>query len=192
MFSEISPHHSHNYILVVGSGNGQYVLQLSEALEIGQKHTVDPSLFIGGGGVNQSLKLLKVGYSILPILPIGEDKLGHQIQNKLLEEAEQEDVKSEVIKFIQDELFLVPNLKTQLSTIILAQGERTILTEKAQGFDVFPKYLKTRLDQLDLDIKNNISAVFIGNIYADHPETNSQNPGECTKYLINLFQEKNI
>jgi hypothetical protein len=57
-------------ILVVGGGNGEYILELDGDLEIGQKNLAHSRSLIGGGGINQTLRLLKAGYSPLPILPL--------------------------------------------------------------------------------------------------------------------------
>lgn len=179
-----------DYILIVGGSNGEYILQLSQELEMGQKHLVEACLQIGGGGVNQTLRLLKAGFSPLPILPIGQDELGFKIQNELLREVRYLKKSQSLIEFVESNFFLISNLKTKLSTIIINGGDRTIFTEKTSGKNIFFSHLKNRIETLNTQIKEKIKAIIIGDIQADSQVNNPQHPGQCTQYLMDYFSNK--
>ncbi|MGL5083654.1 MAG: hypothetical protein ACRC8A_19400, partial [Microcoleaceae cyanobacterium] len=91
------------YILVVGSGNGEYILKPEQDLELGKKHLVEATSLIGGSGINYTLRLMKAGFPVLPILPIGRDALGHQIQAELLREAVASQMPAIVTEWLESE-----------------------------------------------------------------------------------------
>ncbi|MGL5082940.1 MAG: carbohydrate kinase family protein, partial [Microcoleaceae cyanobacterium] len=133
---------------------------------------------------------MKAGFPVLPILPIGRDALGHQIQAELLREAVASQMPAIVTEWLESELFLLPHLKTQQSTILVQQGAqqglRTIFTERPQGAQHFFEALKARVDQLPVEIK----AIMIGDIQADSPVINPELAGACTQYLVNRFTHR--
>ena len=98
-------------ILVVGGGNGEYILELDRDLEIGQKNLAHSRSLIGGGVINQTLRLLKAGYSPLTILPLGHDLLGQKIHRELLQEYQLSSLGKQVLDYISNDNFLVRDLK---------------------------------------------------------------------------------
>jgi hypothetical protein len=102
-------------ILVVGGGNGEYILELDGDLATGQKNLAHSRSLIGGGGINQTLRLLKAGYSPLPILPLGNDLLGQKIHHELLQEYQLSSLGKQVLDYISNDNFLVRDLKTRLA-----------------------------------------------------------------------------
>ena len=172
-------------ILVVGGGNGEYILELDGDLEIGQKNLARSRSLIGGGGINQTLRLLKAGYSPLPILPLGHDLLGQKIHHELLQEYQLSSLGKQVLDYISNDNFLVRDLKTRLSTIVIHQQDRTIFTEKTTGLEHFYPHLVNRLQELDEAVGDSLKAIAIGDISAD-----AFSGGQCTQYLLERFSRR--
>lgn len=140
-----------NYVLIVGGCNGEYILQLPQQLELGQKNLAQSDWLIGGGGINQTLRLLKTDSSPLPIpiLPVGYDDLGLKIREHLLREYYLAKAPQIVIEYLESKQFFVPNLSTRLSTIAIHAGERTIIAEKMKGMADFYGHLQERIEALN-------------------------------------------
>ena len=181
-----------NYILLVGGCNSEYILQLPHELEIGQKNLAQSNWLIGGGGINQTLRLLKADSSSfpIPILPVGHDDLGLRIRDQLLREYHLVGVPQIVAEYLESSKFFVPNLTTRLSTIIIHSGERTIIAERIRGSHNFYRHLQEWIETLSPYIEPNLKALLIGDIQADDPDNNPSHPGQCTQYLLNRFGEK--
>ncbi len=178
-----------DYVLIVGGCNSEYILQLPQELEIGQKNLAQSDWLIGGGGINQTLRLLKTDFSPVPvpILPLGHDDLGLRIREHLLREYHLARAPQIVIDYLESEQFFVPNLSTRLSTIIIYGGERTILAEQMKGGTDFYKHLQDGIEALSPSIEPNLKALTIGDIQADDPDNHPSYPGQCTQYLLNRF-----
>jgi sugar/nucleoside kinase (ribokinase family) len=181
---------SSDYILLVGGCNGEYILELPQGLEIGQKNLVESRWLIGGGGVNQTLRLLQAGFLPIPILPIGRDQLGLRIQKELLTAYQEGATSNQLQAHLSSEVWLIPHLQTRLSTIAIHQGERTIFVEKLRGLEYFYTHLETQLQQLAPEITAQIRAIAIGDIQADDPQQNPSQAGWCSRLLIDSFQGK--
>ncbi len=181
-----------NYILIVGGCNSEYILQLPHELAIGQKNLAQSNWLMGGGGINQTLRLLKTDPSSLPIpiLPLGHDDLGLRIRDQLLREYHLVGVPPIVTEYLASEKFFVPNLSTRLSTIIIHAGERTIVAETIKGVNNFYRHLYESIEALSPQLETNLKALLIGDIQADDPDNNPSNPGQCTEYLLNCFGAK--
>ncbi|ELR99897.1 carbohydrate kinase family protein [Gloeocapsa sp. PCC 73106] len=174
-------------ILVVGGANGEYLLELLENFEVGQKNLVDTQNLIGGGGVNYTLRLLNMGYPALPILPLGDDELGKKIQTELVIESQKVLRKTEVKDFISSPLFLDSQITTQLSTIAIQGDSRTIFTEKPLGVETFKEHIEKQLNSVVKPLL--IECIVICDIHADNGDLYPDNQGKCTEYLINSFQD---
>ncbi len=181
-----------DYVLIVGGCNSEYILQLPQELKIGQKNLAQSDWLIGGGGINQTLRLLKTDFSPVPvpILPLGHDDLGLRIREHLLAEYHLARAPQIVIDYLESEQFFVPNLSTRLSTIIIHGGERTILAEQMKGETDFYKHLQDGIEALSPSIEPNLKALTIGDIQADDPNNHPSYPGQCTQYLLNRFADK--
>lgn len=175
---------NNSYILVVGGGNGEYLLELLDTFEIGQKNLVKSQRLIGGGGVNYTLRLLNMGYPVFPILPLGDDELGKSIQQVLIGESQNFLKNPEVSSYLASPWFLDPNIRTQLSTIVIRGDSRTIFTEQPQGVETF----KEHIERLIKHLVKPVQGVVICDIHADNRDIYPENQGKCTQYLINYFQ----
>jgi sugar/nucleoside kinase (ribokinase family) len=184
------------YILTVGSGTTEYILRLDSDVQLGRKHIVNHrDELLGGSGVNYTLRLVNAGFSVFPILSIGKDQLGRRIRDEILASAQEAGLPKQALTFIKSDEFLADNIKTPRSTIIVEKAQRTIFTEPIIDTTIdeneYPKhykdYMKRRLTNLD---KPRIKAVMIGHIYADSPDLNRSDPGECTRYIIQTFRDE--
>jgi sugar/nucleoside kinase (ribokinase family) len=179
-------------ILVVGSGNAEHVLQLDTDLQLGRKHIVTYHEFIGGSGVNYSMRLIGAGYPVFPILSIGKDRLGRAIKQEIVSAAKKARLPEKSLGFIDSDEFLAPNIKTPLSTIAVDRMQRTIFSSQIDGGTCFRDYVEKRMDCLCTELSADVGAAIIGHVQADNPELNPSNPGECTRYVIRSFSGKGL
>src|SRR6185436_14034728 len=85
----------------------------------------------GGSGVNHALRLMHFGVPVFPILSVGEDRAGREIQNALLKAAAKNSWEDRVRSFVNSSEFFVPGMVTPQSTIIVFRGQRTILKQES-------------------------------------------------------------
>jgi len=178
------------YILVVGSGNGERVLQFDGVLQLGRKYMSSCHEFLGGSGVNYTLRLINAGFPVFPIVSIGKDRLGHIIREEILVSARKNNLSRQALEFVDSEDFFVANIRTVLSTILVEKTQRTIFTEQIHGAEHFKDYTQNRLTSLDTQPGANIKAVAVGHILADNPALNPSHPGECSRYIIQSFCDR--
>lgn len=181
-------------IICVGGGNAEEILKLDEELVVGDKHSVIKEELIGGSAVNYSMRLLTAGYDVLPILAIGNDRIGDNIRSELLEACKLSDTSSFVSSFITDndgEAFFDPYIQTSSTTILLESAKRTIFTQKLRNGEHFVHYLKRRLKDA-IEHASVPAAVVIGHIHSDSESINPKTPGECTILLIDKFKSKSL
>lgn len=176
-------------IVTFGSGNGELILTTSSEVELGAKHQVGFKEFFGGSAVNHSLRLLKAGYPVLPVLSIGNDRIGHSIQKMIHEAALTIGVPDDVDEFIQDSHFFAKGINTPTSVVVVQEGRRTIFSQSLPGADRFLDYLDSRIsDVLDAtEPCGGPGAIIIGHIYGDAP-TQGQLGGMCTRKILDAFQ----
>jgi sugar/nucleoside kinase (ribokinase family) len=176
-------------ILTVGSGVGENVLTIDKDVEIGEKHIAQRAELFGGSGLNYTFRLSSTGHTVLPILSIGNDLIGHRIQNWISETVRENNI-LQFASLIEDKSFLCKGLTTPQSTIIVSKNKRTIFTEKMLGAERFKTFALDRLDALEDQELKIIKAVMIGHIYADSPALNPPEAGEVTKAIIDRFRGK--
>jgi sugar/nucleoside kinase (ribokinase family) len=182
-------------ILVVGSGNAETVLDLEHDLVIGQKHDVKRLELYGGSGVNYALRLTHYdGTCVLPILSIGQDAIGRSIQQALLHAMHADRARTAAGDFVGSPDWLCIGLITPQSTVVTANGQRTIFRETMRGAEHFLSFAARRLAAvLVLDgVSVNVGAVMIGHVYADRPGTCPGQAGTITKLVIQAYRDKAI
>ena len=198
-------------ILVIGSGNAEYILRTDKAVELGQKHTVNIEELYGGSAVNYTLRLLSAGYEVMPIITIGNDRLGRNIQDSILNTAIRNEISAMTRDFIKPknpDLFFDENIVTPSSSIVVHGAQRTIFGQKLAGGNHFIRHLETRLNDIKILSHRNPSAVMIGHIFCDciaarksiseeNAATNNgkcvaARRGECTDYVINTYKNKTL
>ncbi len=170
-------------IVVVGGANIEYILKSKENIVRGSKNFVDVEEFIGGSGVNYTMRLLSVGSPVYPILFVGNDDNGMKIHKTILEALScLIDDKSRF--FIQSSNFFVKNLKTPQSTIIVEGVHRTILSSDQNYENIFKNFVEERLSSI-----TNISALIIGHIRSDRKEININEDNLSTIYVLENIED---
>ncbi len=179
-------------ILVVGTGNAEYIIKLDCKFECNNKYLADYYEFVGGSGVNYTLRLAAAGFEVLPILPIGQDATGERIKT-LISNQTQKNSSGFAADYINSDQFFMKDIKTIVSTLIIDKNRtRTGFSEQNTDNINFKDHLSTNLyfikDQLNCPIKT----VLIGHIHSDNSKVNPLNPGETSKYLIEWFKKKSL
>jgi sugar/nucleoside kinase (ribokinase family) len=184
----IDPNHNmQGIILVVGSGYGEYLLEILDELKLGQKNLVRSHLLYGGSGVNYTQRLLHAGFCVFPILAIGDDNLGYKIRDEILASARKVNLLKSIQAMVNSDEFFTVGTNTQSSIILIQKKQRTSLTELAQDVENFYVRLKYTVEDVLSDKLSQIQAVIIGHIHADNEEINLKTAGSCTKYLVDKF-----
>ena len=180
-----------NLILIVGSGNVEYVINLGKELVPDQKYLVPFHNLIGGSGVNYTLRLLNAGFQVFPIISIGNDTLGYNIRRHILNFSKNVSFSAKILSYIRSENFFVRNIKTPRTFIIVEKKCRTIFAEEIEKKENFSNHLKNSLSYLNT-IRENINCVIIGHIQSDHSDQRGTIPGESTKHVIDSFYNKSL
>ena len=179
-----------NFIISIGGANSEYTIKLSETFKRGQKHQAELSkTLFGGSGLNISLRLLNMGFPVLPVLTVGNDIEGHNIQKSILKAIRDNKHNITIKKFIQKNGFFVPGAVTPRSTIIVDLEDRHIIKEDEKGIEKFTNYIEEKLDYIEQEYKEKISAITIGHIRSDSQKFIKDSPGHSTKYIINKFSK---
>ncbi len=165
-------------IVVVGGANIEYILKSKDNIVRGSKNFVEVEEFIGGSGVNYTMRLLSVGCGVYPILFAGNDDNGRKIHKTILD-AISLNIDDKSRFFIQSSNFLLKGLKTPQSTIVVEGIHRTILSSDQNNKNIFKGFVKERLSSID-----NISALIIGHIHSDRVEINHEISDLSTLYAI--------
>ncbi len=180
-------------ILVVGSGNAEYIINLDQELHQDQKYVVKYHELLGGSGVNYSLRLLHAGIPVYPILSVGRDAFGERIKNEILSCKSALSLSNEASNFINSEKFFIRDFKTPRATIVVSQKKRTIFSERIVYRKDFSNHLKKCIAQYQDRLSDRFHTVMIGHILADNPDTNNlDNSGICTRMLISAFQNDSL
>ena len=175
-------------VIIIGSGNVEYILEYDGEIQPGRKHIVKAYDFFGGSCLNYSLRLINTGKNVFPIPFLGNDYFGYDIQKKLVTIMIKNNLNKKVIDFVKSEDFLIPNFQTPKSTIIVHEGGRTIFSQGLTSGKSIDKYIHNQIDLLDEIIPNNMS-VMIGHIFIDG---DVHNPGFISKKIINTYGDKHL
>jgi len=185
--SVVADNETQGITLVVGSGYGEYLLEILEELKIGQKNFVRSHLCFGGSGVNYTLRLLNAGYQVFPILSVGNDDLGYKIREEIIAAGRRNHLIEAIQSAINSDNFFTADVKTQTSIILVQKERRTCLTERAQDAEKFHANLRRHVEIVCSGLLPHIKAVVIGHIHADNRDINPQTAGRCSKYVIDKF-----
>jgi sugar/nucleoside kinase (ribokinase family) len=184
----------HPLILNVGGGNAETVLISDGEIVLGRKHSVLVNELYGGSGVNHALRLIEAGFDALPILAIGNDKIGCSIREQIIRATKMSHTSRILSEFIEEsgDNFFDPYIHTSSTTIVVHGAKRTIFTQKLRNGEHFVRHIKRRITDI---INSNLpppAVVMIGHIHSDGKDINRQNPGECSKYVIDSFKGKSV
>ena len=170
-------------IVVIGGANLEYIIKSDRPIDYGGKNSVEIDELYGGSGVNYSLRLLRTGAKVYPVLFVGRDHAGVQIQQALATACMSDDPK--VHAFIDSDDFFVPDVTTPRSTIIVEGSRRTILTQDRNRHNTFHTFVRKRCSETE-----GISALVIGHIHSDKPETVESEDEMSTLLAIRAFKEE--
>lgn len=177
-------------IIVVGSGNTEHVLTCPDKLQIGEKHIVRSHDRIGGGGVNYATRLLAVGIPVLPIIAVGGDKAGELVQKNLLNRMRplSGHYNNQASSFVAHTDFLINGYNTPQSTIIIADGKRTIFGELHGEVSLILPHANRQLEKIcDIVTEDCPGAMMVGHL----PTANNTGPGsDITITAINTISER--
>lgn len=150
-------------ILVFGGANTERVLLPYNPVSIGSKNSVKCEELYGGGGVNCAVRLLATNQLAIPILNIGDDRSGHDIQEYMLKIARSANTSEELIKYIQSTDFFAPHAVTANSDILVVNGVRTIFGSYVSGA-VFTASITKRIDTVEALFGSRYLLVIIGHL----------------------------
>lgn len=166
-------------IIVIGGANIEYIVKSETDIIQGSKNYVEIEELYGGSGLNYTLRLLKSGKSVIPLLYVGEDSIGIDIQKHLLKYCDKES-----IKFIDNDTFFVKGIKTLRSVIVVEGVHRTILAQDQNSKNLFLPFLKDKLSK-ELEV----SSVVIGHIHNDASSTNKNSHKLSSEFVIDYFSD---
>lgn len=174
-------------VVAVGSSVGENVYEVGSPLLVGSKHIASRKKLIGGSGINYTFRLMNMRIPVIPILPVGRDSLGRDIQRRIQALYRDQGVKSGIEKYLDDERFFCPDIHTPESTIVVNDNTRTIITEELseRSLNALAEHIPTRMNEILEDEKSDIKAVMIGHIYGE-----DKRGGEVTKTLIDQIRRR--
>jgi len=172
-----------NNIVVVGGANLEYIITSEHEIIKGEKNSVTIEEYYGGSGVNYTLRLLHTGEPVYPVLFLGDDHAGHQIQEEIAAALTAESI--EIRYFIEERGFFIQSVDTPKSTIIVEGAQRTILTHDKNRQNTFRSFVAERLKKVE-----DVSAVIIGHIHNDKPAISRTPENLSTIFTMKYFQNK--
>lgn len=176
--------------LVAGNAIAETILSATDPVHFGEKYTVPATKGMGGSGINYARRLLTWGADVFPILLVGNDPAGITMRNVLIEEAIQGKTSVPVRTYLNEPAFMAPGAHTLQSTILLANGRRTIFSHEPQIGDNFLRHLSERALAAERMIHGAPSAIMIGHLYGDRGRWDPSTQGLCTHWLVEHFHER--
>jgi len=177
-------------ILVTGNAISETILSATDPVHFGEKYTVPATKGMGGSGTNYARRLLTWGADVFPILLVGNDPAGIMMRDVLFEAAIQGRTSIAVRTYLSEPSFMVPGARTLQSTILLANGRRTIFSHEPQMADNFIRHLGERTLAAERAIDGAPSAVMIGHLYGDRGRRDPSTQGLCTHWWVEHFHER--
>jgi len=175
--------------LAIGSGNGDFVLDIGSDFRMGAKNFGKAEQMIGGSGVNLTLRLLAGGVSAIPVLSIGKDWFGELVQKTVKDAVSSYGLNSRrglmrELDFVSSDAFFCKDIKTPQSIVIIGGDIRTIIAQKLEGGERFLDFALARID--DAKVRFPVAGVIIGHI---HTDGHNGAAGACTKAVIEIFKD---
>ncbi len=169
-------------VVVIGGANIEYIIKSKTNIVQGSKNFVEVEELYGGGGLNYALRLMSVGIKVYPLLYVGNDSIGLNIQKFLLDHCQFD---NQTCEFIKRDSFFIDNLKTIRSIIIVEGQNRTILAQDQNSQNLFFNFLQKEVKNLV-----NISTVVIGHIHNDRADINDESLNLSTTFAIDYFKKR--
>jgi sugar/nucleoside kinase (ribokinase family) len=169
-------------ITVIGGANIEYIVKSKTNIVQGSKNFVDIEELYGGGGLNFALRLIGAGFSVYPLLYLGDDNIGYNIQEFIKSCCK---VDSSTYNHVKNDDFFIKGLHTIRSMIIVEGIHRTILAQDGNSKNLFLPFLKNKVDKA-----SDASSVIIGHIHNDHMDINQGKKDLSTSFVIDSFSGK--
>ncbi len=169
-------------IVVIGGANLEYLITSENKIIPNNKNAVTMEELYAGSGLNYTLRLLHAGEAVYPILFVGDDYIGHRVQEITLKAIKLED--NDIRSFIENG-FLIPGVDTSKSTIIVEGNSRTVLSHDKNRKNLFRPFLEKRVSRL-----KSPASVIIGHIHNDKPDIAKHEKELSTLYAIDYFSTK--
>ncbi len=172
-------------ILVFGGGNSETLLIADGPVTIGQKNAVRTASAFGGSGVNCSVRLLSMNAPAMPLLSIGDDGIGHEIQAFVEKVATAANAGDTVLAYLRSPHFFTPGVSTAQSAVLVHAGTRTILKSKHSDEGAFYSSLVSRVADANGRLGTKPAAILIGHL----PSPGEKNDGKSdpTTSIVERF-----
>ncbi len=168
-------------IVVIGGANLEYLVTSDHEIVPNTKNSVTMEELYAGSGLNYTLRLLRAGEAVFPILFVGDDYIGHQIKGIVSNALNIADESIEA--FIQSEAFLISGVDTPKSIIMVEGNRRTVLSHDKNLQNLFRSFIEDRLNHTQ-----SVSALIIGHIHSDKPAITQEFDKLSTLYAMQYFQ----
>jgi sugar/nucleoside kinase (ribokinase family) len=178
-------------ILVVGSANAEFMIRLGSAFVPDRKYVTPLNESFGGSGLNYTLRLLKAGCRVLPVLSIGNDSPGRKIRQNILDCYASQDPADKIVSYIKSDDFFAADVKTT-KTFILGDGNsRTVFIEQQEGAENFQQHLSSSIAMIHSHAIG-IKSVIIGHIQSDGQCRGCAQAGQSSRFLIEAFHDHSL
>lgn len=174
-------------IIVAGNAISETILTPSGPVVFGEKYTAPVVESLGGSGIDYARRLLTWGADVYPILLIGDDPAGAAVRSVLSADALRGKAPRRVHEYLDARGFMAPGARTLRSTILLANGCRTIFSHEPQMGDDFLRHLQARALAAERAIRGAPAALMIGHLYGDRGGREPDTQGRCTRWLLEHF-----
>ncbi len=172
-------------ILVFGGGNSETLLIAERQVRIGGKNEVRIASTFGGSGVNCAVRLLSMNAPAMPLLSIGDDSIGHEIQAFMEEVATAADTGGIALAYLRSPRFFTPGMRTAQSTVLVDAGTRTIFKSKHSDETGFYSSLASRIADMDGQLDAEPAAISIGHL--PFPRGEADGKSDPTAAIVERF-----
>ena len=177
-------------VLVVGSANIEYLYLLKNELKIGRKQPAEVSESVGGGGLNVSLRLLKMGVNVLPVLHYGNDDAGLRVKRILSKSADIGLIDKRVSAYIKKNDSRRNGFVTMRAAILTEGarnakshgGDRSVIFHEIEQPQSFYDYVMDYVSEIENELLGRIGTIVISHI-SEEKDINCK----LTKWLIDKF-----
>lgn len=173
-------------VITIGSANAESIFKCEDAVILGTKHDSELENLYGGSGVNFAMRLLAAGKLAIPILPIGNDEIGRSILKTIGNAIGRINTPGPIRKFLNNNRFFSPNIKTPTSGILIDGSNRTIFKQKLVGAEFFHEHLLMQLDDIEEVFNKELGPIMIGHIASDSAN------GLSTESIINRYHNRSL
>jgi len=173
-------------IIAIGSGYGEIIVESHDEITLGNKHTIRLHNLIGGSGLNFALRLMASNNLSLPILPIGNDKVGRDIRQEVVKAMVRANAPELIKTYVHSDYFLNSSIKTPTSIILTNISDRTVFVQELCGAEHFQAQLENQLDLIDALFDGQPGPIMIGHIQSDSTE------GRSTRTIIDRYRNRSL